>query len=198
MFPKRVKSRLAIAATALCTAVAAGNAQAFVHVIDVNNIPSVGFLNNPANAILNVTVGPGATVTGIGLEDVTLTAFVPSWLSEMYVRFTNTAQTAGVIVPAAVPDFDYMFSGTTTVSASYDLVSLGLSFAPGPNGLIRLQFYEVNSDDLPGTDGVWNSGRIVITTVPEPSTDAALALGLAGLFATTRRKFAAPRAPNSA
>ena len=104
----------------------------------------------------------------------------------------------GTFILASLPSPRTSCNGTTTVSASYDLVSLGLSFAPGPNGLIRLQFYEVNSDDLPGTDGVWNSGRIVITTVPEPSTNAALAVGLVGLFATTRRKFAAPRAHNSA
>jgi len=186
------------AATALATAVFGANAaQAAVFTIDfdVTGIESHAEWFSPDNEVFFLDLAPGAHIIGLDY-DVNLTAFSPSWLSELQVVYTDTALTTGVVT---TPGYLDSISGTASYTGSSDLVALGLDFVIGDDGLLRLEFGEGFDDSSVDPDGVWNFGTLTFTyeaddvpppSVPEPASWAMMigGLGLAGAFLRRSRR----------
>jgi hypothetical protein len=158
-------------------------------VVDVTGIQSNGELGASGNTVLTFDVGANSTITTIDYS-VNLTAFDPSYLSEISLSFTNSDMAGVFFTPAFGDDF----SGTGMYADAADLVASGLSFNVGADGILRLEFYE-GFDDFPGADGQWNFGTItfgvtqaVTGDVPEPGTTALFGAGLALLGYASRRR----------
>ena len=156
--------------------------------INVTGINSVAAAGTAGNTVLSFNVGAGSTVTGIGW-DVNNTAFTPSWLSEMVVRFGNTDGSGGVNLTVGNGD---TFAGTAAYNSGglLDLIGLGLSFTANADGLVRFEFYESFNDPEVALDGIWNSGALTlqVVAIPEPATYALMALGLFAVGAAARRR----------
>jgi len=163
-------------------------------VVNVAGIESYGEYGDGDNTVLTYNVGANVTITGISYN-VNVTAFDPSWLSELSLSFEDSSQSDGVFFNPAFLDDD---SGTGTYSDSADLVDLGLSFQVGADGLLRLEFFEGFDDSSVFPDGIWNFGTITFLTdavdvpppgdVPEPATGMLMGAGLALMGYTARRR----------
>jgi hypothetical protein len=163
-------------------------------VVNVAGIESFGEVGDSGNTVLTFNVGAFATITGISYN-VNLTAFNPSYLSELGLYFGDTDQTTGVFFTPGFADAD---PGTATYADAADLVDLGLAFQVGADGLLRLEFFEDFDDASVSPDGIWNFGTITFTTdvvdppgdVPEPASGLLMGAGLAliGFTARQRRK----------
>lgn len=162
-------------------------------VVNVAGAESFGEYGDSSNTVLTYNVGANVTITGISYN-VNLTAFTPSWLSELSLAFGNSAQTD---VVAFNPGFGDDGAGTGIYADSADLVDLGLSFQVGADGILRLEFFE-DYDDFDGADGIWNSGTITFLTdavdvppsgdVPEPASALLVGAGLAAMGYAGRRR----------
>jgi len=173
--------------------------------VNVAGIQSHGEIGDSNNTVLNFNVGAGSTINAISYS-LNLTAFSPSWLSEIGLSFTDSDGIEGVVFN---PGFEDEAAGTATYSDSADLAALGLSFQVGADGILRLEFYE-DYDDFDGPDGQWNFGTITFDIagyvpggpdvppvdpgtpgeVPEPATALLMAAGL-GMIGYGRRRRAA-------
>lgn len=168
----------------------AGIAPSVDHVVDVAGFVSYGAEGDPGNVVLSIDVGANTQVTGIGW-DVSVTAYSPSWLSELTVSFLDSTQSAGVYLSVGVGD---TFGGSAAYSSGgvVDLIGLGLAFNVGADGVLRLEFHESFDDDTVIPDGLWESGALTIQTaaIPEPGTYGLMALGLLAVGAAARRRAA--------
>lgn len=160
--------------------------------IDTAGITTYGEFGDPTNTVLNFNIGSNSHVTGIGF-DVTLTAFDPSYLSEITVSFTpSDPDLAGVFLTPGVGDNT---PGTSSYNSGgiIDLVGLGLDFNVSGDGTLRVEFFEGFQDDV-NPNGLFNSGTLSVqydTAVPEPSSWALLGLGGLGVCVVLRRRRAA-------
>lgn len=161
-------------------------------VVNVAGIQSYGEYGDAGNTVLTFNVGANVTITGISYN-VNVTAFTPSWLSELTLAIEDSTQADGIFFSPGFADDN---PGTGTYADSADLVALGLEFAVGADGILRLEFFE-GFDDFVGVDGVWNFGTITFTTdavdpptgdVPEPATGMLMGAGLALMGYTARRR----------
>jgi hypothetical protein len=163
-------------------------------VVNVAGIESFGEYGDSGNTVLTYNVGANATITGISYT-VNLTAFSPSYLSELALAFEDSSQADGVFF---TPGFEDANPGTGTYTDSADLVNLGLQFQVGADGLLRLEFFEDFDDGAVSPDGIWNFGTITFFTdvvdpvdpgeVPEPATGMLMGAGLALMGYTARRR----------
>ena len=155
--------------------------------VDVTGITSIAAQGTPGNIVRTFNVGAGSSVIGIGW-DVNVTAFDPSWLSELAVGFgSSSANEVNLRVGVGDDDFG---TASYTSSGILDLVGLGLNFNVGADGILRLEFFESFNDAGVSPDGIWNSGTLTIqvAAIPEPSTYAMMALGLLAVGGLARRK----------
>jgi hypothetical protein len=166
-------------------------------VVDITGVQSNGEFGDPNNTVLTFNVGANSTITSIDYS-LNLTAYKPSWLSEIGLAFTDSSAFDGNLFN---PGLGTDASGTETYSGSADLSALGLSFQVGSDGILRLEFYE-DWDDFAGPDGQWNFGTITFGVeavdqpgpepVPEPASALLVGAGLAIMgYAGRRRRVAA-------
>ncbi|MBD8725342.1 PEP-CTERM sorting domain-containing protein [Oxalobacteraceae sp. CFBP 13708] len=168
-------------------------------VVNVAGIQSQGEIGDSGNTVLTYNVGANSVITSVAYS-FNLTAFSPSWLTEIGLAFTDSDSLDGV---AFNPGLGNNSPGTASYAGFGDLVDLGLDFAVGADGILRLEFYE-DFDDFAGVDGVWNFGTItfgiepVNVEVPEPASGLLLGAGLAMMGYANRRRQAARKAARAA
>lgn len=168
--------------------------------VNVSGIESHGLYGDETNTVLTFNVGANSIITTVSYT-FNLTAFSPSYLSELTLAFEDASQATGIFFNPGVFDEN---PGTGTYSGFADLVDLGLSFAVGADGILRLEFFETDFDDIDGADGIWNFGTITFgvepasAEVPEPATGLLLGAGLAMMGYANRRRQAARKAASAA
>ncbi|PZU50012.1 MAG: hypothetical protein DI568_04320 [Sphingomonas sp.] len=142
---------------------------------------------------MSFNLGAGAHITALEYS-VTLTAFDPSWLSEMSLLSSNTSGTGGFYLTPGLGDDEW---GTASYAEFGDLVSFGLDFTTDADGLMWLDFFESFDDEEINPDGVWN-GTLTFTytpgtptgggVVPEPAAWAMMIAGFGLVGASLRRR----------
>lgn len=167
-------------------AMAFGTAQADTLTFNVNNVPSYS-PDGPQNIKETFMLSPLATITSIDWN-VSLTAYQGSALDQMFLSITGYFG-GGVAIE---PGYGDSFAGTKSYSGSADLITQGITFAANTDGTVNLEFWDY-SNDLPGADGVWNSGTVTIeysptAAVPEPATASLMGVGLMAALAWGRRR----------
>lgn len=162
------------------------------NVINVSGIQSFFEFGETGNVILNINIGPNSAVNGIGW-DVIVSAFAPSYLSELTVSFEDSAQTDGVFLTLGPDDTNPGLNQAYNSGGIVDLIPLGFNFNVGPDGILRVEFFEDFDDTEVNPDGIWNSGSLTIqyAPIPEPATYGMMALGALGVLAAARRRKAA-------
>ena len=165
-------------------------AQAATLVVDVAGITTNGEFLDSGNTVLTFNLGAGSTVTDFAY-DFNVTAFSPSWLSEIQIYFTDSAVFDGVVVTPGLGDD---LPGTATYTGGFNLADVGLSFDLGTDGVLRLEFAEGFGDGSVNPDGVFNSGSLTFTYttlaggVPEPATWGLMILGFGAVGVAMRRR----------
>jgi hypothetical protein len=173
-------------------------------VVNIAGVTSEGEIGDSGNTVLNFNVGANSVITSVAYS-LNLTAFSPSWLSEIGLAFTDSDGIEGVVFN---PGFGDDNPGTATYTGSADLIDFGLDFAVGADGILRLEFYE-DFDDFAGVDGIWNFGTLTFGVepvnvevppgeVPEPATGLLLGAGLAMMGYAGRRRQAARKVATAA
>jgi len=184
-------SGLLKAAVLSLAAVGFSAAHAATFDLNFNNLYSFGDEGDEGNTTLSFHIGQYSHVTGF-TWNVEVTAFDPSWLSELTVSVSNSAGEGFSLAPVNVDA-----SGTQSASGSVDLLNSGLSFYTGKNGLLNFEFYEFYTDFADMPDGKWNAGQfsVIYAPIPEPATMALFGAGLLTVLSLGRRRRSEPMQP---
>lgn len=173
---------------------ASGPAQAATLTLDLADVASFGTFGDPRNIVWSFDLGAGAHITGLSY-DLTLTAYGPSWLTELALALSDSALENGFTLTPGLAD---SLSGTTSYADSLDLVEFGRDFALGTDGLLRLEFWDLYDDGV-NPDGRWSGALAIDYTpglidpgsgpaVPEPASWALMVAGFGLIGAATRRR----------
>jgi len=186
-----IKKLLAGFSLLACTSAIAGPLT-----VDVNGITSVGEFGDERNTVMLFDVGANATVRSVSYS-VNITAFSPSWLSEIGLGFTDLAITDGVLL---TPGAGNRAGGTASFSDYIDLAVEDLLFQVGADGILRLEFFDDFDDGSVDPDARWNFGSFTFqidgygdtepepAPVPEPASALLLAGGIAAMGHARRRR----------
>lgn len=157
---------------------AAVSAEAQMLNYNVTGIPSVDALGAPGNQVSLLSLSPTAVVTGLGWN-VTLTAFSPSWRSDMAINFSDSAGGQSYVFRPGLGDD--ASGGASYSSAVMPIPSITL----GVDGLLRLEFFEAFDDFNNAADGEWGGSvvrgeisELTIQYVPGPGGVAVVLIGL--------------------
>jgi hypothetical protein len=150
-------------------------------IVPVAGIDSIGEIGDAANTRLSYLLQPGGDINFIRW-DLGLTAFASSWLSDLAVSLTNSDGDGITLTPA-----DTDAPGTGNFLGSVWLPDLGNNFSLGADGMLYLEFHEV-LDDFAGADGRWDTGTLVIGSVPEPGTFGLLGAAFLAASLVSRRR----------
>lgn len=167
-------------------------------VVNIAGVESHGELGDPDNTVWTYNVGANSTITSVSYS-FNVTAYDPSWLSEIGLAFTNSKSDNGVVFNPGILDW---YAGTADYADEVDLREYDLAFQVGSDGILRLEFYE-DYDDFSGPDGIWNFGTITFgiepeaAAVPEPMSALLLGAGALAMGYAGRRRRAA-KAPQRA
>lgn len=176
--------RAAISSALVAAAMAAGSAQAYEVTLDVSSIASMGEKGSALNEVRFLDLFAGARVIGLSWS-VELSTLGPSWLSEIGVDLNDGGSAGLELYPGIGDDF----SGSDSYSGTADLVALNADFSVGASGRLYFEFFEYVKDvSNLGADGMWDSGSLTVTYVPEPATFGLAALALLGLGLSSRRR----------
>lgn len=150
--------------------------------VNITGTTSVDMLGAPGNSVLHVALPPSSIVNGLGWN-VNLTAFSPSWRSEMCINFSDSLGGQAYTFRPAAP-------GDGPGSAAYASPVIPIpGITVGLDGILRLEFHEL-FDDFPGAaDGVWSGSvrgesDLTIRYIPGP---AAALLGMPFMLNRRRR-----------
>lgn len=149
---------------------------------DVTGIESRDGRGAPINEVRHMNIGSGNSILGYGWA-VEMTAFSPSWRSEMRIRISDSTAIGGLDLVVGSEG-----SGPS-IEASLNYIKFANYNLPNitalADGLIRLEFFESYDDHPAAPDGVWNSGHLqLLATIPAPAS--AGLLGLVGMNRLTR------------
>jgi hypothetical protein len=140
-------------------------------VLNVAGTPSYDSRGASCNVRVSIQAPNNKThFSGIGW-DVQLTAYSPSWLSEIAVLITNVNGEGYILRPGAGDTFGgtgfYSSNGLNDLCGVYGLPPLNL-----PDGYLYLEFYETYDDFSGcGQDGNWDSGTLTFAfDTPAPFT----------------------------
>ncbi len=159
----------------------------------VDGIDSMDESGSPFNFVSFAFLGANAHVIGIGY-DLNIVTVGDSWLSEAVIGFTDVGQTTARYLIAGIGN-DFGGGGSYSSGGVVDLVSIGLDFYVGADGNLRVEFFETFDDNFQSADAHYIRGSKLFVEyeapmIPEASTYAMMALGLAGIGVVVRRRHA--------
>lgn len=150
-------------------------------VLDISGEESWDSLNDPSNTVLEVPLGAGAAMTGIGW-DVNLATVGASWLSEARFYFDGSDQdlTGLFLTPGAGNNAPGVAHFSNPV---IDLTDVGIPDIPIlADGTLYIQLFESFEDIPDGVDANWNNPS-ELTIVFEGGTPAVPTTNQWGLIA---------------
>ncbi|MCH2133385.1 MAG: hypothetical protein MK116_06520 [Phycisphaerales bacterium] len=134
-----------------------GDGQAY---LEIAGIDSYDGYQSGVNVIQTITIPAGANITGIGWEDVTLSAYDPSWGSEAGIMFNweNDGEPfAGYTLIFEGEDAPGDYGPVT----GFEDLTADWNFSDA-DGEIQIEFFETYDDAAGVVDGTWTGGRIYV------------------------------------
>jgi len=182
-------SLAAIVALTLCGALNANAGFVDVNLAGWQALGAFDASDDTENTRLVINLGPGWTVTGFDYTNLRFTTSGDSWLSEFVISVNNTGITqwldwrpSTTEAGGSLGPISGSFGGPTGQGGPY---GAGGPF-PLVDGHILVTTYLSYFIDPVGI--TVQSGNLRINLVPEPSSYAMVALGLAGLAGARRRR----------
>jgi len=179
----------AIVALTLCGALNANAGFVDVNLAGWQALGAFDASDDTENTRLVINLGPGWTVTGFDYTNLRFTTSGDSWLSEFVISVNNTGNTqwldwrpSTTEAGGSLGPISGSFGGPTGQGGPYG--------AGGPfklvDGQILVTTYLSYFIDPVGI--TVQSGNLRVNLIPEPSSYAMVALGLAGLAGARRRR----------